>query len=91
MAEKHIGEDALQNLQIDVNGYQKKHLDTIRATAHMLAERARTEEMQNLEKEAKAFVQAVVAKTVELDPSQIDAKLIEQAAHMVHTERAKTA
>ena len=41
MAEKKIGEEALQNLQIDVNGYQKKHMDTIRATAHMLAERAR--------------------------------------------------
>ncbi len=41
MAEKKIGEEALMNLQIDVNGYQKQHMDTIRATAHMLAERAR--------------------------------------------------
>lgn len=41
MAEKHIGEDEIQNLQIDVNGYQKAHFDTIRATSHMLAERAR--------------------------------------------------
>ncbi len=41
MAEKEHGEEALRNLQIDVNGYQKQHMDSIRATAHMLAERAR--------------------------------------------------
>ncbi|MFA7302124.1 MAG: hypothetical protein WC030_00015 [Candidatus Paceibacterota bacterium] len=53
------------------------------AEARTLAERVREEEMLRLESEAKDFVQAVLQKTVELDPKHIDNALIEQAAAMV--------
>ncbi len=39
--EKQIGEEESQKLTIDVNGYNKKRYDALRATAHMLAERAK--------------------------------------------------
>ena len=39
--EKEIGEEELQKLTLDINEYQKKRFDSLRATAHMLAERAK--------------------------------------------------
>jgi spoIIIJ-associated protein len=39
--EKNLGEDGAGNLFIDINGYQKKRFDTLKQTAHMMAERAR--------------------------------------------------
>jgi spoIIIJ-associated protein len=39
--EKNLGEDGASNLFIDINGYQKKRFDTLKQTAHMMAERAR--------------------------------------------------
>lgn len=39
--EKNSGEDTALNLFIDINGYQKKRFDTLKQTAHMMAERAR--------------------------------------------------
>ena len=40
MVEKHAG-DTEPSFMVDINDYQKKHIDDIRAKAHMLAERAR--------------------------------------------------
>jgi F-type H+-transporting ATPase subunit b len=57
------------------------------AEARTLAESARAEEMRGLEQEAKAFVAAVLTKTVQLDPALVDAKLVEQAAEAVRAER----
>lgn len=39
--EKDLDEDNSFNILIDVNGYQKKKMENLKATAHMLAERAR--------------------------------------------------
>lgn len=39
--EKQISEEESRVLTIDINDYQKKRLDSLRATAHMLAERAK--------------------------------------------------
>ncbi len=39
--EKQLSEEEAQKLTIDINGYQKKRFDALRATAHMLAERAK--------------------------------------------------
>ena len=40
--EKSMGEeDTAGNFFIDINGYQKKRFDTLKNTAHMMAERAR--------------------------------------------------
>lgn len=39
--EKNMGEDSAGALFIDINGYQKKRFDTLKQTAHMMAERAR--------------------------------------------------
>ncbi len=41
IAEKNEGEESTSKLMIDINGYQKKRFDNLKATAHMLAERAR--------------------------------------------------
>jgi len=41
IVEKNIEGEEYQNLLIDINDYQKKHFDNLKATAHMLAERAR--------------------------------------------------
>ncbi len=61
--------------------------ESIVAEARTLAERARAEEFASLEAEAKAFVQAVVAKTVALDPSTVDAKLVEQAVAAIKSQK----
>ena len=39
--EKQLSEEEAQMLTVDINGYQKKRFDSLRATAHMLAERAK--------------------------------------------------
>lgn len=44
--EKELGfaEDSKQspwNVMVDINGFQKKHVDSVKAIAHMMAERAR--------------------------------------------------
>lgn len=41
MVEKEITDDVFPQIIVDVNGYQKKKMDNLKATAHMLAERAR--------------------------------------------------
>lgn len=41
MLEKNHGEEATMKLFVDINGYQKKRFDNLKATAYMLAERAR--------------------------------------------------
>ncbi len=42
MIEKNLNEEeGAAKLFIDINGYQKKRFDNLKATAHMLAERAR--------------------------------------------------
>jgi spoIIIJ-associated protein len=41
MIEKEYGEESSANVFFDVNGYQKKKFDNLKATAYMLAERAR--------------------------------------------------
>ena len=41
MAEKTINEEESTRIFVDINGYQKKQFDALRATAHMMAERAR--------------------------------------------------
>jgi spoIIIJ-associated protein len=41
MIEKKVSEDEAGMLMIDINGYNKKRFDSLKATAHMLAERAR--------------------------------------------------
>ena len=41
MLEGGVTEQESQNLMIDINGYQKQRIDTLKATAHMLAERAK--------------------------------------------------
>lgn len=64
--------------------------DSIVQEARTLAERARDEEMQRLEGQAKEFVQAVLARTVALDPKLVDEALIAQAAGIVAAERRAT-
>ncbi len=39
--DKKFGEESLQKLFIDVNGYQKKRFESLKNIAHMMAERAR--------------------------------------------------
>lgn len=39
--EKELGEESSPKMIIDINGYQKKRVENLKATAHMLAERAR--------------------------------------------------
>jgi spoIIIJ-associated protein len=41
MIEKNATEEEATTLFIDVNGYQKKRFDSLKTTAHMMAERAR--------------------------------------------------
>jgi spoIIIJ-associated protein len=41
MLEKQIPEEELHKLTIDINDYNKKRFEALRATAHMLAERAK--------------------------------------------------
>lgn len=41
MIEKQTSEEESRVLTIDINDYQKKRFDSLRATAHMLAERAK--------------------------------------------------
>jgi spoIIIJ-associated protein len=41
MIEKNVSEDEAGMLMIDINGYNKKRFDSLKNTAHMLAERAR--------------------------------------------------
>jgi spoIIIJ-associated protein len=41
MIEKSSSEEETAKVFIDVNGYQKKRFDNLKATAHMMAERAR--------------------------------------------------
>ncbi len=41
MLEKKMSEAESQTIMFDINGYNKKHFDSLRATAHMLAERAK--------------------------------------------------
>jgi spoIIIJ-associated protein len=41
MIEKDSSEEAVANIFIDVNGYQKKRFDNLKTIAHMMAERAR--------------------------------------------------
>ena len=41
MAEKTVHEEEATRIFVDINGYQKKQFDALRATAHMMAERAR--------------------------------------------------
>jgi F-type H+-transporting ATPase subunit b len=57
--------------------------------ARTLAERTKDSEMRQLEAEAKEFVQAVITKTVGMEPDAIDAKLIEQAAKLVRKEKVR--
>jgi spoIIIJ-associated protein len=39
--EKNSSEEESAKVYIDINGYQKKRFDTLKSTAHMMAERAR--------------------------------------------------
>jgi spoIIIJ-associated protein len=39
--EKRLGEEQSQMVMIDINGYQKKRIENLKTTAHMLAERAK--------------------------------------------------
>lgn len=41
MIEKESSEEESAKLYVDVNGYQKKRFDSLKTTAHMMAERAR--------------------------------------------------
>lgn len=41
LVEKNHGEDSAKSLIIDINGYQRKKLENLKATAYMMAERAR--------------------------------------------------
>jgi len=61
-----------------ISDAQKKG-DSILIEAEEITERKKREEMNNLTKEAKVLVRAVIEKTVELDPKLIDEKLINQA------------
>lgn len=39
--DKELGEESSPQIMIDINGYQRKRMEALRTTAHMLAERAR--------------------------------------------------
>ena len=47
IVEKHLGitdetaKNGMWNVIVDINGYQKKRVDSVKAVAHMMAERAR--------------------------------------------------
>jgi spoIIIJ-associated protein len=41
MADKSVAEEESSKLYLDINGYQKKRLEGLKTTAHMMAERAR--------------------------------------------------
>ena len=61
--------------------------ESIVQEARTLAERAREEEMQHLESQAKEFIRSVLEKTVALDPKHVDEALIAQAAAAIAAER----
>ncbi len=56
--------------------------------AHDLAERKRLEDLEKVENEARQFVREALMKTVELDPTHIDEKLIDRAVALVKTKQS---
>ena len=67
-----------------VEGAEKK--------AHYIVEEAlataakkKQEELEHLMQEANGLIRQAIVKTVELDPEQVDEKLIQQALHEIHT------
>lgn len=57
--------------------------DTIVHDAAVTAERQRLQALDALTQEAQDLIRAAIAKTVELDPTTIDEKLIQEALHAV--------
>lgn len=51
--------------------------------AKTIANRESAEQMISVQARAREFVRAVISKTVELDPSKIDDKLIDQAIKLI--------
>lgn len=49
------------------------------------ASRRKQEELENLTREAQEIIKAALIKTVQLDPKQIDDKLISKALHEIHS------
>lgn len=61
-----------------VAGAEKKAEDVLKSAA-VVAEHKKKEELEKLNKEARLLIKEAIVKTVELDPSQIDEKLITSA------------
>lgn len=57
--------------------------ENILAEAALTAERKKVEEMEKLSVEASRLVRAAIVKAVELDPSQVDEKLVAEAVKLV--------
>jgi len=57
--------------------------ENILADAALTAERKKVEEMEKLSAEASRLVRAAIIKAVELDPSQVDEKLVAEAVRLI--------
>jgi F-type H+-transporting ATPase subunit b len=77
-AEKR-GEDRFRDI---VAGAEKKAEDVVREAAHVVSQKKK-EEFDAVAKEAKALIKEAIVKTVELDPSQVDDKLIGSAVENI--------
>lgn len=82
-AELKAGENAR-----DIIAQGEKRASGIVKESRTLAERAIAEGMVTLEKDAVSFVKEVFLKTVELEPNNVDEKLIEQAVNILRKARA---
>jgi len=67
----------------EIVGEAGKKAEDVLKEAALVAEHKKQEELERLGKEARGLIRDAIAKTVELDPRQIDEKLIDRAFHAV--------
>lgn len=74
--------DGRKRFQEILTDAQKKAEGVLKEAA-IVAEHKETEELERLGKQANALIKEAIVKTVELDPAQVDEKLISRAFTMV--------
>jgi len=67
----------------EIVGEAAKKADSVLKEAAVVAEHRKLEELEKLGREANKLIKEAIVKTVELDPSQVDEKLIGRAFHAV--------
>lgn len=75
--------NAKQRVQAIVDDANEKSADILKNAA-ATAEHQRLQAFEALRGEAREFVRAAIAKTVELDPKDVDEKLIGEAVAAIH-------